>query len=81
MIDDFEFINALIKFFRYGQPPKGSRTEERGLAAQAHIQQEVRFLCETIKTIGTEVENESMTIYEITFKQLFDVNQRIERNY
>ncbi|CAF1103654.1 unnamed protein product [Adineta steineri] len=54
----------------YGRPPKGSRTEQRGLAAQAHIQQEVKYLCEIIKNMG-EKDNNSST-YTITFKQLFD---------
>ncbi|CAF1208547.1 unnamed protein product [Rotaria magnacalcarata] len=57
----------------YGRPLKGSRTEQRGLAAQVHIQQEVKYLCETIKNLGQKTDNSSTTSkYEITFKQLFD---------
>ncbi|CAF0988576.1 unnamed protein product [Rotaria sp. Silwood1] len=56
----------------YGRPPKGSRTEQRGLAAQAHIQQEVKYLCETIKSLGKKLDDSSTSTYEITFKQLFD---------
>ncbi|CAF1181335.1 unnamed protein product [Adineta ricciae] len=56
----------------YGRPPKGSRTEQRGLAAQAHIQQEVKYLCEIIKSMGTKLDDSSTSTYEITFKQLFD---------
>ena len=56
--------------FRYGRPPKGSRTEQRGLDAQAHIQQEVKYLCEIIQNMGRQQENST---YEITFKELFDV--------
>lgn len=58
---------------RYGRPPKGSRTEQRGLAAQAHIQQEVKYLCEIIKNMGTKSADSSH--YEITFKELFDVRR------
>jgi hypothetical protein len=58
---------------RYGRPPKGSRTEQRGLAAQAHIQQEVKYLCEIIKSMGRKSDDLSTTTYEITFKELFDV--------
>jgi hypothetical protein len=60
-------------FIRYGRPPKGSRTEQRGLAAQAHIQQEVKYLCEIIKIIGHKRNDLSTSTYEITFKELFDV--------
>ena len=63
------------ELIRYGRPPKGSRTEQRGLAAQAHIQQEVKYLCEIIKTMGRK-SNDSST-YEITFKELFDVRQNL----
>ncbi|CAF4197980.1 unnamed protein product [Rotaria sp. Silwood2] len=56
----------------YGRPPKGSRTEQRGLAAQAHIQQEVKYLCETIQSLGKKLDDSSTLTYEITFKQLFD---------
>lgn len=59
--------------FRYGRPPKGSRTEQRGLAAQAHIEQEVKYLCDIIKNLGQKVDDSSTSKYEITFKQLFDV--------
>ena len=58
---------------RYGRPPKGSRTEQRGLAAQAHIQQEVKYLCEIIKNMGQKSDDLSSSTYEITFKELFDV--------
>ncbi|UJR14145.1 hypothetical protein I4U23_001139 [Adineta vaga] len=56
----------------YGRPLKGSRTEQRGLAAQAHIQQEVKYLCEIIRSMGRQLDDSSTSIYEITFKQLFD---------
>ena len=62
-----------MTLIRYGRPPKGSRTEQRGLAAQAHIQQEVKYLCEIIKSMGQKVEHPSISTYEVTFKQLFDV--------
>jgi hypothetical protein len=65
-----------IPFSRYGRPPKGSRTEQRGLAAQAHIQQEVRYLCEIIKAMGEPTGDSPAPVYEITFKQLFDVRSR-----
>ena len=55
---------------RYGRPPKGSRTEQRGLAAQAHIQQEMKYLCEIIRSMGQKQDNST---HQITFKQLFDV--------
>ena len=67
---------APILFSRYGRPPKGSRTEQRGLAAQAHIQQEVRYLCEIIKAMGEPMGDTPAPVYEITFKQLFDVGSR-----
>jgi hypothetical protein len=62
-----------MKLIRYGRPPKGSRTEQRGLAAQAHIQQEIKYLCEIIKSMGQKRDDLSTSIYEITFKELFDV--------
>ena len=69
-------MKAPILSSRYGRPPKGSRTEQRGIAAQAHIQQEVRYLCEIIKTIGEPTGDTPASVYEITFKQLFDVGSR-----
>jgi len=62
-----------MKWIRYGRPPKGSRTEQRGLAAQAHIQKEVKYLCEIIKIMGQKRDDLSISNYEITFKELFDV--------
>jgi len=62
-----------MKLIRYGRPPKGSRTEQRGLAAHAHIQQEVKYLCEIIKSMGSKLNDSSTSTYQITFKQLFDV--------
>ncbi len=62
-----------MKLIRYGRPPKGSRTEQRGLAAHAHIQQEVKYLCEVIKSMGQKLDDSPTPTYEITFKQLFDV--------
>jgi hypothetical protein len=62
-----------MKSIRYGRPPKGSRTEQRGLAAQAHIQKEVKYLCEIIKIMGQKRDDLSTSNYEVTFKELFDV--------
>lgn len=55
---------------RYGKPPEGSKTEQRGLAAGAHISNEVVFLCEMINEYGTT--NEDGTVW-ITFGELFQV--------
>lgn len=62
-----------MNLIRYGRPPKGSRTEQRGLAAQAHIHHEVKYLCEIIKNMGIKQDDLSTSNYEITFKELFDV--------
>jgi hypothetical protein len=70
-----------MKLIRYGRPPKGSRTEQRGLAAQAHIQQEVKYLCEIIKSMGQKRDDSSTLTYEITFKELFDVCINIISSY
>ncbi|KFM64341.1 Actin-binding Rho-activating protein, partial [Stegodyphus mimosarum] len=55
---------------RYGRPVEGSKTEQRGLAAGAHISNEVIFLCEMISEYGTPGENETTWI---TFGELFQI--------
>lgn len=55
---------------RYGRPVEGSKTEQRGLAAGAHISNEVAFLCEMINEYGTPGENGTAWI---TFGELFQV--------
>lgn len=55
---------------RYGRPPEGSKTEQRGLAAGAHISNEVVFLCEMINEYG--IPNDDDTV-SITFGELFQI--------
>ena len=55
---------------RYGRPPEGSKTEMRGLAAGAHISNEIVFLCEMINEYGMPNEDGSVSI---TFGELFQV--------
>lgn len=55
---------------RYGRPAAGSKTEQRGLAAGAHISNEVIFLCEMINEYGTPGEEGTTWI---TFGELFQV--------
>lgn len=60
----------------YGKPVEGSKTERRGKAADAHISNEVVFLCEMISEYGTR--NEDGTAW-ITFGELFQVIQLMQQ--
>ncbi|XP_054707419.1 actin-binding Rho-activating protein-like [Uloborus diversus] len=55
---------------RYGRPAEGSKTEQRGMAAGAHISNEVLFLCEMINEYGVPCENDTVCI---TFGELFQI--------
>ena len=72
-ITEATFRHRTNSSIRYGRPPKGSRTEQRGLAAQAHIHQEVKYLCEIIQNLGDNVSQSSTPSFQITFRKLFDV--------
>ncbi|XP_007432787.1 actin-binding Rho-activating protein-like [Python bivittatus] len=53
----------------YGRPPEGSKTEQRGKHAHAHIGKEVEELCLVIRSIGKRGQDGQV---RITFKCLFD---------
>lgn len=53
----------------YGRPLEGSKTEQRGKDAHAHIGKEVEELCLIIRNTGKREQDGQV---RITFKQLFD---------
>lgn len=58
----------------YGRPVEGSKTEKRGLAAGAHIGNEVQYLCSIITEFGEPCEDGSTVI---SFGELFEIYSRI----
>lgn len=52
----------------YGRPPKGSKTEKRGIKAHKHIVKEIKELCQIIAENGDKQPDGTVTI---NFRKLF----------
>ena len=52
----------------YGRPPKGSKTETRGIKAHKHVVKEIGELCQIIAENGERQKDGTVTI---TFRKLF----------
>lgn len=53
----------------YGRPPKGSKTEKRGIKAHKHVVKEIGELCRIIAECGDLQDDGTVTV---TFKKLFN---------